>query len=426
VTTTTRLVIEQDILKVLRHDDDSVSYVPVPTVTTALGSTTTLKATALGRGSPPARHYERRAVKIAELVGAGPAVGEIAAVDVGGFDGTDTLTVSPAFSGSVQSGTDFNLYPLGWFPETITDEINAVLRATDAPWLWGPTLVTDGDFESGDVSNWAAVGTPTTRSYTTTTGALLLGERRLSLAGDTDEGAHSALFAVHEDEQLIVSVFLAVAGGSAKVQLFDATNSTVVKSVTVEQAAHTEVRFVETVPAGCLNMRIRLLAAEDTSSWIVSPPVIVQVSGGRPYPAPAWFLHERQYIDSFALPQGFSSVANDSYVALSQQAQNARRHTLLRQDRGLNPLHFELDWLGCNAPILVVAYRTFAELSTDTASTQADREFVVARTLANLLLNREEGKGLRWAQRAAARAVALRYGQRVVRMTDDRVLVARG
>jgi hypothetical protein len=126
---------------------------PIPlTTTTIAADTTSLRDTALARGTHGSGNYNGRHIEIIEAVtvpGTGPALGEVAAVDDAGFDLTDKLTTSPAFSQIVQTGTDYLMYPRKLVPETLVDAINDVLTKIEAPYLWAPSLVADSDMGSG-------------------------------------------------------------------------------------------------------------------------------------------------------------------------------------------------------------------------------------------------------------------------------------
>lgn len=422
----TRLLVKQDIINWWNaHLDEVLARYSMPRTTTATAADKlTLRDTALARGTTSENHYDAREIEIVEKVAGGPEIGESAVVDDAGFDDTDKVTLSPAFSDEVQSGTDYQIYGRGLTPEVLNQAINDVLRNTEGPHIWFPSMVDDADFGENELTNWAAIGTPLFRSLPATAApGLLFGEYRLYILADAaDEGATSNSFPVTERESLLVSVMVRTTALTCTVQLYNATASEVVKEVTGDEDAFTEVRFAETVPVGCENMSVRFLAPADTGEFFVSAPVLVQSRSGHAYPAPSWLSRQEQIMETLQLPQGFASEATDSYAALSRAAQPAETPSTLRADRGVNPLFVELT-VGSN-PVLLVVQRTFDELTSDSATTGCDREYVKWKVLGNILQARgDDQQAFGCYRRARSIASALSYGLHELRLVESEKVV---
>src|SRR3990167_3919617 len=139
-TASARITIEQDIVDLLSQFDAETQLlgsVDDPLAATALAAdTTSIRCTRLDRGAPNANRYDGMIVKIVDDTGAGPAAGETSMVTSAGYDGTDKITVSPAFTAAVISGQKFLLYPPRWVPETVVSAIRRTLRATRIPAIW--------------------------------------------------------------------------------------------------------------------------------------------------------------------------------------------------------------------------------------------------------------------------------------------------
>lgn len=426
---TSRLVFKQDILNFLGPRFNALfKRFAQPLTTTGLAAdTTTLVDSKLGRGTRSANDYDGCQIEIVETVGSGPTVdteGARSGVNNAGFAEPATLTVSPAFTAAVESGADYLLYPPGLSPESLNEAINGLLRHTEAPHIWVPSMIDDADFEANDLTKWAAVGTPDTRAFVTTASRLLLGERALRLVTSTTlHGAQSQAVPVTENEQLLVSVNVLVLSGNCRVDLYNDTASTVIRSVTVDEERFTEVRFSEPVPDGCENVRLRFVSVTASSEFFISGPVVLQSAAERSYAPPSWLLSMEKVLDVLLLPVGWGSEVADSYASLTRQAESWSRPTELRADRNVNPvwLQFQGTAQGVTA---VLAFRPFAELTTNAATTPCDREYVKWKAIANILKAHGEDDWRQHNRVALGLARALRYGERVRRMVDNpKVLV---
>jgi hypothetical protein len=159
--TVTRLAMKQDVLRVLNKRDEALKALPVPLVTTSVGSTTTLIDTKLGRGTTNANKYDARHI---EITAAGTNAGEHAAIDDGGFNGTSTATFSPALT-SVGNAATYLMYPHGVSGDSLNEVADEILRQTDAPYVYFPSLVNDSAIETSAANlatNWPDVVAPGT------------------------------------------------------------------------------------------------------------------------------------------------------------------------------------------------------------------------------------------------------------------------
>ena len=423
----TLLELKQGILRKLAWSDDKVGLLPIPlTSTTTAADKLGIRDTALARGTHGAGNYDGRHVEIVETVAGSPTLGSVAAVDVGGFDLTDLIAVSPAFDDEVQSGTDYLMYPRKLVPETVRDAVNGVLKKTDAPHLWAPSLVTDSDMGANALTNWDAIGTPTTRAFVTTAAHVYFGPRSLHLAdADTDEGAQTENFGVYDTESLLVSVLARVVLGTLNVILYRVTATAVaVKTVTLSlrEPQFSEVRFRQAVPSGMRQGRLHFVAPEDDCEFYISPHVIVQSDRRRSYAVPSWLVSESQVVELVQLPMGASADDDDSYIPLSSEFGSALGLSFIRSDRDANPLRIEFGNPG-NSPVYLLCKRPFAELSALTDTTSCDEEFVVAKAAAQILKNRGDDGWWLLEREAEARARKKGYGGRELRSESPTVLV---
>lgn len=313
-----------------------------------------------------------------------------AGVDNGGFNGTDTLTFSPALSPAPLEGDDYLLFPLGLSLDTVKRAINEVIRNTDVPHLWLPSMVNDSEFAAADqATDWPEVSGSSlgTVAFDATAAHILLGERALHLIADAaDEGVHSLTFRVTEGERLLFSIVARVEVGTWDVELYRETSTAaVVKSVTIDEEDFTEVRFLETVPDGAEEMRVRFTSNANLDDIYISSPVLIQSMFERTYVAPSWLTEpDRQIERAMVLPQGFASPdAADSYVALSREFERHPLPDFIRSDRFANPNRVQFRG-SARGPVALLCHRTFDELDANTDTAGLDRQYVAHQAAANL------------------------------------------
>lgn len=430
--TVTRITIKQDALRVLAKRDEALAALPIPLVTTSAGSTTTLVDTKLGRGTTQANRYDARRV---EITAAGSNAGEHAATDDGGFNGTSTLTFSPALT-SVGDAATYLLYPLGLSGDLLAQLIDEVLRETTGPHIHFPTAVPDGDLEGTTVADWwgdIGADAPTTKEYATTStnqwiAEQIFGARSLHIVeSGADGGVKSDIFYVGDTESFVASFFVHVVSGTLTVSVYDETNSaTIGTAVSIDEPGWKEVRFTEAVPAACESVSVRFKAAANTEEYYVSAPIIFQTtSGTHHYEMPSWFLADSQFRQALFLPLGVSSEDTGSYVALSAALKPVigNEPQFLNEARGINPFKTVLQ-ATADGPVALLVERAFDALSDNTSTTNADREYMRSKVIATVLRDWGDAAFPGWARRARARAEAMGYNLREVRIEPNPVTVA--
>lgn len=419
ISTQTRRNIKLDIVKHFARGDEALQGLPIPLVTTAnAAGTTTLDDSKLSRGTTDANAYDGRMVEIIETVASSPTIGSVAGVDDAGFDGTDTLTLSPAYDATPQSGTDYLIYPLGQGPDQYHEMISEVLRQTEAPHLFIPSLVLDGDFDANDITNWPAVGSPTTRLFVTVATNVLLGDRSINIvASAAGQGVESQIIDVTDVESVLLSVFVQVLTGSMDVVLRDDNaGSDMSTLVTVDERVWTEIRFIQAINAAQTRLRVRFQSNANNDNFVISAFVTIQAQNSRPYDLPSWFTHEGMFEGAYYLPQGWASEEANSFIALSRVDGNVGiEPEFLRSDQAVHPMKVHLR-NHINQPIWFKVRRPFADLTTDAALTHADRDYVVQKVIHKI-------SGDLVAKKEAARlAKLLDYGKPMPRIREDKLV----
>ncbi|KKL64322.1 hypothetical protein LCGC14_2166160, partial [marine sediment metagenome] len=174
---TTRKDIRQAVIKKLY----SPRY-PIVGATTSTASDTSSVVDSILAPSGQVEDYNSVFIYIAELVTGGPAIGEVARVTDTDFSGsTSKLTIAPAFTDEVQTGTDYEIHYV-FHPTEIHDRINELLENMRG-WVFIPLsgLLSDGNFNSGITitDNWTASGT--TQAINTTAAYILFGDGSMGI-----------------------------------------------------------------------------------------------------------------------------------------------------------------------------------------------------------------------------------------------------
>ena len=417
---TTRVNLEADIVRILSKLDPDAAQVDIPGTTTSAGDTTSIIDTALGRGTIRTGRFAGRMIKMTS----GSASGDVAAVTDAGLASGGDVTVNPALSASSGSGSTYIMFPLGLTSDTVTDALSRVLRATEGPHLWAPSLINDSDLDAADLTQWAAVATPSTREFVTTAATNIFGERTLHLIADAAaEGATSNTLNVDADEQLLVAVHMQVNVGTGNVILRRVTATAAdLRTVSVTGEAFAEVRFTETPTSGTEQVALRFLSSDASDDFYVSPHIIMQSDRRRTYLAPSWLISESQILDLLRLPAGSPAKDDDSFIPLGSVMRAQMGLGVLRSDRDLNPLRLEFrNYSG--DPLYLRVMRPFADITSDSSTTPCDREYLTHKAISLILRDRGDGEWRRWARSAARRAHTLGYDGRDLRSEQPMTMV---
>lgn len=352
-------------------------------------------------------------------------------VDDGGFNGTDTLTYSPAVPVLPATATKYLVYPLGLGPERLEQVISDVLRETVGPHVYFPSLVADPDLtnypsyagavDAGDI---ATVSTPTTSAYVTTSSGVFMGERAVHIIADAaDEGFKTADFSVTDTETLLVSVFVWVNSGDMDVTLVNAAGDAVLKTVIPDEPAWTEVRFTQAVGSGVEQCYLQFASNASGDDFYVSAPIIVQSTSMRSYDMPSWLTYPGQvagfrYLDA-GPASGAGATAGNMYIPLGRQPRADHAPGNILNARGVHQVKLGGMIPADNRPVYVELMRQFDDIITNVATTPADRQYLRNAVVARILDRWGDGDARKWQRRAHARAEMLEYNPRGMRIEPN-------
>lgn len=357
---------------------------PIDIDTTSVGTTTTVVISDLAFGSSGATttKYHDVWIYIASLEGGGPSIGEISkALTTGGFTvASGTITVAPAFSLAVQTSTDL-IFHYDLHPDDLWNAIQLTLRNLRFHSYLPVTLVTDGDMEDSGVTNWASIGSPTTNAKAAT--VFQFGRQALHLVSDaTDEGATSNSVPVgQDDENLTLAVPIRLLSGSVDVILYDATNSTALKTVAVSDLETVMVYFQQAPGSTTKNVTVRTESSTAASEWYVGPVSLLSDRRSRYSLDTSSVARASDVQELYTLPLG-QQVETDVYL-MGEPFEPITRQ-VERDDRS-NFINVVLD---SNAPVFMKAWQRWPELASDADVTYADRDTIVQGAMYYLEMQR--------------------------------------
>lgn len=287
-----------------------------------------------------------------------------------------TITFSPTI-GTVNATAatvdgEYEIWP-DIHPDAVDQFINDVLNSLIYEGFIPLTLVTDGDMEDSDLTNWTSVGSPTTDAKATS--PFLVGRQAIHIVADAaTEGRRSANIPVTPGEQFIVSVPIKVDVGTCVVTFFDVTNSEVIKAVTITDTAAVEVRFTESAPADCENVYIQAVSAASADDFYIGPISILSTWRNRYSVDSSTLDYADDIIAGYELPVGPPAAVNDTYLAYTEEW---RQIDITKRDaeRDALPLSVTVPPVSLR-PIYIKAHQQYASLTADTDTTAAEKLIV--------------------------------------------------
>jgi hypothetical protein len=153
------------------------------------------------------------------------------------------------------------------------------------------------------------------------------------------------------------------------------TNATI-EDATTDEHVWTELVYLLSVPSGCeqLNFRLMGVGSDDITYW---DDFQVWHGGNGVYQCPSWLTRPSQMLGVCAFPQGTSGPASDNDYRANEQMSVPLNWKVEREDiRADKPLHLWVEGTGGRRPY-IYALRPLSELSTDSATTTADKDRIV-------------------------------------------------
>ena len=190
--------------------------------------------------------------------------------------------------------------------------------------------------------------------------------------------AYTGNIPVNENQSLYAAIANAVdSGDSAEFRIVNVDDS----NAAIENATNDEVAWMELVfqfspPSGCERIQAWMIstANTDVSYW---NDFQVWHGGRGVYQCPSWLTLSSQMLDVRAFPHGTGGPASDNDYRTNERMSIPLDWHIEREDiRGDSPLHLWVEGSGGARPY-IYALRPLSELSSDSATTTADKDKVV-------------------------------------------------
>lgn len=343
----------------------------------ALGSSTTLEDTAaLAYASADSDLLTGLFLRIDELVASGPASGEIGRINAGGFAAaTGVITISPALTNPIQTGTDYSLHILN--PLLLREAINWALPQMKHL-TYGPlSLLVDADMEASGITDWPETGSGT-RSKITTAARVHSGAQSLRLANGAANDYVSNLTAVPvlENEPYFLSAIAQADVGTARLLARRLTATAAdIDSVDTDDEKLIELRLLFDIPAGAEEIEIRLQGVESNADcyW---DDVILLMRGQSLYDLPSYVEDPEDLVSVGYWPRGVGPT-DDTFRLNEKGWVDWPWWRVWRADEAANPYKLELS-TPIQERIYLIAWTRFPTLTSDAATTVADETAVLA------------------------------------------------
>jgi hypothetical protein len=292
---------------------------------------------------------------------------------------TGTFTVGKAWATGPANNDTFDIYLRGVRYDQIKAATNRALRERKYVTMTPLTLVPDGDMESSGVTSWGTASN-TTATKVSTAGNLYRGTYSL-FCNNSDANGYlpSAEIPVTESDQYNIEAVCKQTIGTAKLIVYDATNSVEIENEGTEDEGleWAKIAYTFNVPSGCKKIVVRLLG-EEANADIYWDNVILLRSGATEIALPDWITEPSQVLGVKRQTVGYERADMDTFVDVRWYNVVADMSNPLNMYRlHVSPRTYEAMWL--------VASKPYSELATDSATTTMQREWLELAALVNLL-----------------------------------------
>jgi hypothetical protein len=272
-------------------------------------------------------------------------------------------------------------------PDAVDGFINDILNALIYEGFIPHTLVTDGDMEDSDLTNWTALtaGAPATTDAKATSPFKVGRQAIHGVAAAVDEGRRSARIPCTPGQQFNISVPVKVDVGSVDINFVDATASTNIKSTTVTDTAAVEVRYTAAAPADCKIVHIEYASNANLDDFYIGPISILKTDERRASVDSSTIDYADDIIGAYELPVGPTAIVSDTYLAFTEPWVQI---DITKRDAERDALPITAEVLS-SRPIYLKVHRRYPSLTADTATTAAHKLMVVNGALSYV----EEARG---------------------------------
>lgn len=286
------------------------------------------------------------------------------------------FTLDAEFTVAVTAGDKVEIHTVT-HPTLIHQAIDRALRKMLYPTLAVPSLTADADMEASGTTSWTDDGS-ITLAKDTTAANVFRGTQSLSGtdSGGGDEYGYQSFNVVEGDTYYVSAVCrTSAAATQCKLQAYDATSSAEIESETHDETAWQVLGFEFTIPTSCKSLQIRLITvtASGVTYW---DHVQLLQRRQRRYALPSWVTEIWQVGRTVYQSEGTELV---SYGTMPDEKPPTRWEHVRPKKEGPTVYIAPDPPFNNNTPVYVECLRSYAALSADTSTTDADLDWVAAK-----------------------------------------------
>jgi hypothetical protein len=291
---------------------------------------------------------------------------------------TGRFTLDRNTAEAITASDSLEIHPV-IHPTLINQAIDRALRKMLYPTLALPSLLADADMEASGTSSWTGDGS-ITLAKTTTAGQYFRGAQGISA---TDSGGGNEYFyqrfnGVAGDEYFVwaASASDVTNPTTCKLQAYDVTGGAEIKAETHAQTAWQGLGFSFTLPSSCTRFDIRGInvTASGVSYW--DQVQLLRKNSVR-YDLPTWVTETWQVGRTVYQLEGATFVGDGTMPDES----GGKLWPFIRVKKELALVYVvPQPSFGNDNPIYIECLRPYAALSADSSSTNADLDWVAAKT----------------------------------------------
>lgn len=207
-----------------------------------------------------------------------------------------------------------------------TDVVNAINRSLEflTYQIWEPlSLAADAAMREANVASWGTHVNATETKGTTASKTYPGFIRYLEVTNTSANGyLPTASISVTPGESVMVAALgRTVSGTGCRISFGDVTNTaTFGTAITHSQSHYMLMKETVTIPAGCVNMNVRLggQGASDVTDW--QALWVIRTQSSTPFDLPSSYIDERFKLDALAFSQ-FTGNSTDNYVSEGRSLQ---------------------------------------------------------------------------------------------------------
>ena len=289
-----------------------------------------------------------------------------------------TLTFSPTI-GTVNTTAatvdgHYEIWP-DIHPDAADNFINDILNSLIYEGFIPLTLVTDGDMEDSDLTNWTVVGAAPGTTDAKATSPFKVGRQAIrGVATAADQGRRSARIPCTPGQQFTISVPVKVDVGSVDINFVDATASANIKSTTVTDTAAVEVRYTASAPASCEIVHIEYQSNANLDDFFIGPISILKTDEHRYSIDSSTIDFADDIIAAYELPVGPVAAVSDTFLAFATPWVQI---DITKRDAERDGLPITVERATPNRPVYMEVHRRYPSLTADTGTTRAHKLIVV-------------------------------------------------